>query len=109
MNIPLISWEDLNNFWLKPGRAFVSMLINKKKSRLVYSIKPATFALKNEHKHFSYQHPENTLFYIGMDSEAQKENLVLIRDIKKQAFRIVNVNETYKKAVIGVVIEVFSF
>jgi hypothetical protein len=106
MNVPLISLTNLNSLWHKPGRTFISLFVNKE-SRLVYSIKPATFALKNEYNYFSSQHPDSAIFYIDMDSKAENGDLVFVRDIKKQKFKVIDWSQSIRNSIIGVVTEVF--
>lgn len=112
MYIPLMSIADLNNFWLNPGRAFIDLLINKKKKqRMIFTEKSATFAIENEDNFFSTEYPDKTLFYVDMDAELSENILVFIIDIRNDQFKIIRYgNMFYKKisadAIIGVIVEV---
>jgi hypothetical protein len=106
MNIPLMSLEDLNSFWLKPRRTFVNLFINKKQ-RMVLAKKSATFAIEN---FLDKQYSEKALFYVDMDAEPKENELVFIIDVRNDQFKIIRYGNMFYKiaeeAIIGVIVDI---
>jgi hypothetical protein len=109
MNIPLMSLEDLNSFWLKPRRTFVNLFINKKQ-RMVFTKKSATFAIENENNFLDTLYPEKALFYVNMDTEPKENELIFIIDVRNDQFKIIRYGNMFYKiaedAIIGVIVDI---
>ena len=112
MNIPLFSSKDLCDFRHNPALMLFRAIMNNTSCKLIYSIKSATFAVKNEKQSFTDEHPENTIFYINMDKKPHIQDMVLAIDIKKQCFNVLCLREDYynknhRDSIVGVIVEVF--
>jgi hypothetical protein len=112
MNIPLFSSKDLINFRRNPALMLFKAITNNVTCKLTYSIKEATFAIKNEEQNFTDTHPENTIFYINMDKEPHIQDMVLAIDMNKKRFNVLCLQEDYynnnhKDSIMGVVVDVF--